>query len=275
MRGPGCAPGSERAGEGGDRGIREPGEEETMTTLCLLLTAAVAGLPIPSADSIGEGLRVNEQPSQEDTLPTLEDILDRYVEAVGGHEAFERLTTRVMSGNLVTDLPSRQPPVHESNHFTIYAKAPGKYLYIQESAEGTHRDGLDGETCWRQAGAEITLEAYCDRTFAWLVDPQNALRMWDYFPEMRVVGRRTLEGRPVYRVDVDDRESHSLYFDVETALLVRLGIFTELHDYREVDGVLVPFEMAISRKGGCSTYVFEKIEHNVPIDDARFAVPVR
>lgn len=246
-----------------------------MITLCLLLTAAVAGLPIQSADCIGEGLRCKEQPSQEDTLPTLQDILDRYVEAVGGRGAFERLTTRVMSGKLVTDLPSRQPPVHESDGFTIYAKVPGKYLYIQDSAGATHRDGFDGETCWRRAGVEIDLAAHYDPRFAWFVDPQNALRMWDYFPEMRVVGRRTLEGRPVYRVDVDDRESHSLYFDVETALLVRLGIFTELRDYRDVDGVLVPFRMAISRKGGSSTYVFERIEHNVPIDDARFAAPVR
>jgi len=39
--------------------------------------------------------------------------------------------------------------------------------------------------------------------------------------------------------------------------------------------VMVPFSLAISRKGGSSTYVFERIEHNVPVDDARFEPPVR
>jgi hypothetical protein len=98
--------------------------------------------------------------------------------------------------------------------------------------------------------------------------------MREYFPDMTVAGAATLDGRLMYRVDIDDDPSHTLHFDVETGLLTRLGYNRELHDYREVDGVLVPFSMAISRKGGSSTYVFDEIEHNVPIDDARFAAPV-
>ncbi len=227
-----------------------------------------------SMEDILSSVEITEDDKQEG-LPALQEVLDRYVEAVGGGDAIAKLTTRVMTGKLVTDLPTRQPPVHESNGFTIYAKVPGKFLYVQQSAAATHRDGFDGETCWRQAGAEISLDARYDRRFAWFIDPQNALRMWEYFPEMRVVGERTLEGRLAYRVDIDDDESHGLYFDAETGLLLRLGYNRELSDYREVAGVLVPFSMAISRKGGSSTYVFERIEHNVPIDDARFEPPVR
>jgi len=228
-----------------------------MTTLQILITAAVL-TAIP----------------QEDTLPTLEAILDRHIEAVGGRDAIERLTTRVLKGRLVTDLPTRQPPVHESNGFWLYG-APGKYLYIQPSAFGTRREGFDGDVCWSWAGRDISLEHHYDRRFAWLVDPQNAIRMQEYFPDMKVVGERTLEGRTVYRVDIDDDESHALYFDAETGLLTWLGFNRELRDYREVDGVRVPTEMALSRKGGSSTYVFENIEHNVAIADAKFAPPVR
>jgi hypothetical protein len=227
-----------------------------------------------SMEDILSSVEITESGRQEG-LPALQEVLDRYIEAVGGRVAIAELTTRVMTGRLVTDLPTRQPPVHESNGFTIYAKVPGKYLYVQQSAAGTHRDGFDGETCWRRAGAEISLDARYDRRFAWFVDPQNAVRMWEYFPEMRVVGKRFLEGRLAYRVDIEDDESHALYFDAETGLLLRLGYNRELSDYREVDGVLVPFSMAISRKGGSSTYVFERIEHNVPIEDLRFAPLVR
>ncbi|MGD2153766.1 MAG: hypothetical protein PVG79_10910, partial [Gemmatimonadales bacterium] len=70
---------------------------------------------------------------KQDTLPTLEEVVERYIQGVGGRQAIERLTTRVMTGRLVTDLPTWQPPVHESNSFVIYAKAPGKFLYVQQS----------------------------------------------------------------------------------------------------------------------------------------------
>ncbi len=246
-----------------------------MPTLHVLLTGAVlTAMPLQAGVSTSQGPRLFSDPPQEDALPTLQVILDRYIEAVGGREAMEKLTTRVLKGRLVTDLPSRQPPVYESNGFWLYG-APGKYLYIQQSASGTRHEGFDGDVCWSRAGREIALDHHYNRRIAWLVDPQNALRMWDYFPEMKIVGKRTLEGRSTYRVDIDDRESHALYFDAETGLLTWLGIFNALRDYREVDGVLVPFSLAMSRKGGSSTYVFEKIEHNVPIDDARFSPPTR
>lgn len=211
----------------------------------------------------------------QDTLPTLEEVLERHVEAVGGRQAIERLTTRVITGRQVTDLPSRLPPVYESDEFVIYAKVPGKYLYVQQSVRGPHQDGYDGRACWRSIGGEVELDAHYDPRFAWFVDPQNAIRMWEHFPEMRLRGTGTLRGRLMYLVDVDDDESHTLYFDAESGLLVRLGYNREIDDYREVDGVLVPFSMAISRKGGASTFIVETIEHNVEIDDPEFAVPVR
>ncbi len=213
--------------------------------------------------------------TKQDAVPTLEEVVEGYIEAVGGREAIERLTTRVVTGRLVTDLPTRRPPVYEVNDFVIYSKVPGKYLYVQGSARGTHRDGCDGPFCWRWAGGETELDAHYDPRFAWFIDPQNATRMWDYFPDMRMRGVGTLEGRSVYLVDTDDDVSHALYFDARTGLLVRLGYNREVDDYREVDGVLVPFSMAISRKGGSSTYIIEEIQHNVPIDDSEFTAPIR
>ncbi len=151
-----------------------------LTLQCLAITATAPGWE-----------------AKQDTLPTLEEVLERYVEAVGGREAIEKLTTRVITGRLVTDLPSRQPPVYESVSFVIYAKAPGKYLVEYAlSDSNTHRDGYDGQTCWkRPASGEVELDARYDRRFAWLIDPRNALRMRDYFPEM--VLRRWKGGRPI------------------------------------------------------------------------------
>ncbi len=231
-----------------------------LTLQCLAITATAPGWE-----------------AKQDTLPTLEEVLERYVEAVGGREAIEKLTTRVITGRLVTDLPSRQPPVYESVSFVIYAKAPGKYLVEYAlSDSNTHRDGYDGQTCWkRPASGEVELDARYDRRFAWLIDPRNALRMRDYFPEMKLRSATTLEGRTAYQVSIDDDVSHTLHFDAETGLLVWLGYNRYLNDYRDVDGVLFPFRYEISKKGGSSTYFIDSVEHNVPIDDAEFTPPTR
>jgi len=212
--------------------------------------------------------------AEQEAVPTLEEVLERHVDAVGGREAIEKLTTRVLIGRLVTDLPTRRPPVHESNGFVIYGKAPDMYLMVQQSGRDIHREGCDDRRCWSWSGGELRLDAHHDPRFAWFADPQGALRMWDHFPDMRLRGARTLQDRRVYRVDIDDDESHALFFDAETGLLVRLGYHREVDEYTEVDGVLVPFRMALSRKGGSSTYFVERVEHNVPLDDTELAAPV-
>jgi hypothetical protein len=231
-----------------------------ITWLTFLAALTAPATPLPSA-------------TQQDTLPTLDRVIERHIEAIGGREAIARLTSRVTHGRKVTDLPTRNPPVHESDEFWIYAKTPGKYRVAQASNGGTRLEGYDGQVCWRWVGGELDLDAHYDWRFAWLIDPQNALRIKEYFPEMRVVGSRTLDGRLVYRVDIDEDESHALYFDAETGLLVRLGYNRELSDYRDMDGVLVPLRYSISRKGGSSTYVFDQIEHNVPLEDTVFNPP--
>ncbi|MBU1706368.1 hypothetical protein KKB28_00460, partial [bacterium] len=42
-----------------------------------------------------------------DTCKTLEQVLERFIEAMGGREAIEKLTTRMCTGQLTTDFSSR------------------------------------------------------------------------------------------------------------------------------------------------------------------------
>jgi hypothetical protein len=208
-----------------------------------------------------------------DTMPRVDQIIDRYIQALGGREAIERLTTRLMTGQLVTDLPTWSPPVYEEASVEIRAAVSGGFLEAVETEDGTHLSGYDGVTPWSGGREGVAARDRLDARFAFLVDPQGALRMQLYFPDMTLRGSAELGGRRVYVVDVDDERLHALYFDVETGLLVRLGYNRELGDYREVDGVMVPFRVSLSRKGGSSTYVFDTIQHNVNVDASRFAMP--
>lgn len=210
-----------------------------------------------------------------EALPSVEEILDRYVEAVGGRDAIEKLTTRVCRGDLITDL-SWRPPV-EVVPFEAYAKVPGRVLIVKEEITGVvRREAFDGKVGWWQEDGRSERDDDAVRLkTAWLVDPQGPVRLRHYFPGLRLTGKTTVAGREAYVVEPAGlkKAHHALHFDVETGMLIRIGYYWDLQEYGEVDGVKVPFRVAMSRKGGSSTFVFDEIEHNVPIEDARFEMP--
>jgi hypothetical protein len=142
-----------------------------------------------------------------------------------------------------------------------------------QAQDGAVWDGFDGTVEWSRSAAGVEIDDGVDVRLAWFLDPQGALRLREYFPDMTLRGATELDGRRVYVVDIDDERLHAMYFDAETGLLVRLGYNRELGEYREVDGVMVPFSVSFSRKGGSSTYVFDNVEHNVEIDTSLFAMP--
>jgi hypothetical protein len=76
-------------------------------------------------------------------LSTADQILDNYVDAVGGKDAIEKITSRVMRGSLVA--PGGTAPLE------IYEKLPNKFLIIIDSpAAGMSQNGFNGTTAWSQ-----------------------------------------------------------------------------------------------------------------------------
>jgi len=206
---------------------------------------------------------------------TLDSVIERYIEAVGGLAAIQNLTTRVCSGKLVTDLPSRTPPFYEALTIEASAKVPHKWLLVSRDSEAVHKYGSDGEIGWRQGLDSIDRDETMRRPkLAFLLDPQGPLHLQDYFPAMDLKGTDATGGREVYVVESErDRAHYTLYFDVETGILSQIGYWWDLEDYREVDGVKFPFRIVTGRKGGSSTYSFNEVRHNVTLEDAVFAKP--
>ena len=82
----------------------------------------------------------------------------------------------------------------------------------------------------------------------------------------------------------ENQPGAKFYFDEETGLLARLVRYGEsplgvnssqidYADYREVNGVQVPFRVTVSNPKGNLTTQFEQIRQNVAIDPERFARP--
>jgi hypothetical protein len=74
------------------------------------------------------------------------------------------------------------------------------------------------------------------------------------------------------------------FFDAETGLLLRvteriespLGDLpqeTDFYDYRYVSGVRMPFTIRVVRIDSTTTYQWDQVQANVPMDDCQFEKP--
>jgi tetratricopeptide (TPR) repeat protein len=237
---------------------------------------ALSGLPAQRANDAAK-----EGPLLPAGLPQVSQLLRRYVDALGGASAIEKVKSRVAKGTVrLRD---------QSAAIEIFAQAPGKQAVLWHSTQGGSSLVVDGETGWIAAprlpvrdlrGPELGI-ARMD------ADLQFALHIRDWFPDLRVqypeaVGDRKAD---VLLGVLNQQLSAKLYFDQESGLLVRIVRFAESplgrnpseldwEDYRAVEGVLVPFRVTLTEPNSTSTIQLEDVRQNVPIDPATFTEPV-
>jgi hypothetical protein len=106
--------------------------------------------------------------------------------------------------------------------------------------------------------AELRFEARS----GWGEDPRRL------FTSMTLSGKEQVGGADAFVVAATTREGATvrLYFDARTGLLVRRDK-TFYEDFREVDGVTLPFRV----RDEFATITLAEVRHNVALDDARFA----
>ena len=212
---------------------------------------------------------------------TVDQVLAKYVEALGGTDAYKKLTSRVSKGTL-----ERSDGIREQ--LEDFAKAPNKKLTVFHTPNGEAQRAFNGTVAWNQAfgrptrqisGADLeriqqTADFYRD------IEPRMGYR------RVALIGLAKVADRDAYVVRgfTAGAPPQNLYFDVENGLLLRrvayeespLGlnpIQTDYEDYRETDGIRVPFRIAVSMPNSGYTVLLDQVQMNLPIDDAKFDPP--
>jgi carboxyl-terminal processing protease len=197
-------------------------------------------------------------------MPTVDSILDKYVEASGGKRAFENVTSRISTGTVeITALAvtgtveiDEQAP----NRSSMIIDAPGLGI-VQKTFDGNRawlQDPLQGFIRFTGLGLEMAKDEA-------VFDKQTKLKK--LYPSAVLIGKETLGGRETYVVKMGFEK---WYFDVESGLLLRRGD-TYYEDYREVDGIKLPFKIRQDAFSGAGlVYRITEIRHNVKIDEAKF-----
>ena len=218
---------------------------------------------------------------------TVDDILTKHYEAQGGLDKMKAINSRRLTGTMGIG-PGMEAP------FTMENKRPGKRR-IEFTIQGmTGIQAFDGEKSWsvmpfmgkkdpEVASDEDNQKEKDD------VDFDGALVDWKTKGNtVELVGKESVEGADAYKIKVTKKSGdiEFQYLDAETYLLVKqegkvkrrgTEIENEMYfsDYKDVDGMMVPFAMEQGAKGmpQRQKMTFSKIEMNVPLDDARFVMP--
>jgi carboxyl-terminal processing protease len=201
-------------------------------------------------------------------FPPVDQIIDRYVAAIGGRAALEKLNSRVSLGTVELQTMGLTGTAE------MYEQAPNKStLIINVDGMGTIQQTFDGSTAWLQDPLDgyikfppaVAARLGSEATF------RRDGRLREVSADLAVTAREKIDGREVFVVrSQSSRSAESWFFDVENGLLLRRGR-TSYGDYREVDGVKLPFKVTDETSYGFGLVVrLNEIKHNVPIDQSKF-----
>ena len=220
-------------------------------------------------------------------VPSADDILNRYIQAIGGAQRLAALTSYTGTGRY-----EGFDSYHGKVAVDVYAKATGERSVVAHTQNGDSVTTYDGHNAWIMGPDKpvsvLQLEpggdldgVKLDSTLAFPGGLKQALTNWRTgFPTT------TIDDRPVQVVQALAGGSRvKFFFDKETGLLSRVVRYSktivgpvpvqiDYSDYREVAGVKMPFQWRLTWTDGQSMFSLDDVKPNVAIDPAKFAKPV-
>jgi outer membrane lipoprotein-sorting protein len=213
---------------------------------------------------------------------TLDEIIAKNLKSKGGLDKIRATTSVKMMGKVAAD--------GKDVTMTIWAKRPN-LMRREYSIDGQSMvNAFDGTTLWMSAGtapaqampgpqaAYAKQESEFDSVFVDYKEKGHA---------MEFLGKEKVNGKEAYRLKVQKKGGppQDYYLDAGTGLEMKIStnvdqggspavIVTEMSDYRDVDGRLVPFSTRQLVNGKVmASIALDKVEFNVPVDESVFRMP--
>jgi outer membrane lipoprotein-sorting protein len=221
---------------------------------------------------------------------TVDEIVAKHIKALGGAEKLKSIQTKKITGKFSGGGGPEIP-------FTVEQKRPDK-VRLEYTFQGLRGiQAYDGKTGWQinEFGGKKDAELMGEEALKAIQEQSEFDNdfLVDYAAKghkVTLAGKEPIEGTDAYKlvINLKNGTTQTVYLDAdelleiksETKRVVR-GTETEQEnvsgDYKEVEGIMVPFSAEGGPKGSPATQrqkvTIEKVEFNVPIDDSRFTMP--
>lgn len=250
----------------------------TISTFVVVLTI-IASAQKPDSSKSPAAKPVSTAPS----LPSISEVLDKYVKAIGGRDAVSKQKSRVQTGTIELS------PMGLKGTVESFARSDDRsFTKVSIAGIGDILDGYDGKTAWTvnpiqgsriKDGRELQ-QTKRNNIFA------REIMIDKIYTKLAVSGVEKIGDREAFKVvaSTDGLSDDILYFDTVTGLIVRsdtISVTPEgeqlvksfYDDYREVDGVKSAFKIRAVTPAFEINTAFTEVKYNVPIEDAIFAQP--
>jgi hypothetical protein len=257
------------------------GHREVTCYSCHRGAAQPVGTPIITDEDPRPAAEERKTPGEaKASLPAAEQLLDKYLAAVGGAEALQKITSRVQKGTLTA---------FGGQHFPmdVYSKAPDKRFSVMHLRGGDSVTAFDGKQGWLSVPGRVHMMSAAENDAARIdADLYFPAHVETLYQKFRVEAGEKIDGHETFLVvgRSEGQPPLRLYFDKESGLLLRLVRYAETPlgrnptqidyaDYRDANGVKIPFRWTLARPGNRFTIQVEQVQQNVPVDDAKFVKP--
>jgi len=213
-------------------------------------------------------------------LPSADRVWANYLSAVGPIEA-----PAAGVGTVISGWDDRSEGRY--GKVDIVVSGTDRYRITLTTADGLVRQGVEGDAAWAATNDRVQRLSPADAERMRRI----AMRYWPVKTRpanLQVTGIERIGDRDAYvaAAKLDPATTWTLYFDAVTGLLRREMTTTQTmlvplqeqvdyEDYRNVDGVLLPFRVQTSDGAPYSTVTrtFLEIRRNVPVDASLFRPP--
>jgi photosynthetic reaction center cytochrome c subunit len=217
--------------------------------------------------------------------PPADQILDKYIQALGGADQIAKLTSFTAKGTSMLFGEVKADPVE------IYAKAPNLLATLVHQREGDLARTYDGKDAWVMLPLTVVQEYPLNASMleGAKLDAQLAFPggIKSFFASWKVSYPSTLDGKDVYVIQGTGSSGllATFYFDKQTGLLTRVVRYAnsavghvptqfDFSDYRPVAGVMMPFKWTYGWVSGREEYALTDVQPNASVDATKFARPV-
>lgn len=225
---------------------------------------------------------MHEEQAAPSNLPSTDQILGGYLQAIGGEEAAGKISARIQKGTLTVG----------SEHFPveIVSGAPSDRVTTIHFPGGDSVTGINGREGWlstpgRGVHEMSPPEADAARMDAELFFPATLKQIFKEFHALQL-GQIGNHGVYVIAAKTENSPATQLYFDEHSGLLLRVLRLVETplgqnpteidyEDYREEDGIKTPFRWTIVRPSGRFTIQIDEMKQNVTIPAQTFTKPAK